>query len=204
MWIDLLTLVSSLGILFMSVIFHEVAHGWTALYFGDDTAKRRGRLTLNPKVHLDLFGSILLPFLLALLRQPLLGWAKPVPVNFSYLRDPRVHMIWVALAGPCTNVLIAVLLSFIARLNLAEGSYLSMVTNYGIVINLVLAVFNMVPIPPLDGSRVVMGLLPRTAAYYYQRIEPYGIAIVFFALWLGLFQKGVYPAALLLAKLIGL
>lgn len=179
--------------LFFSVILHECAHGLVALWCGDPTARDRGRLTLNPISHIDAFGTVILPVTLSLLRSmgfPLfpIGWAKPVPVNFSRLRHPRRDMFLVGMAGPLTNILIA--LTAVAFFHLwstasfGVRSLLEMV----MVVNLILAFFNLTPIPPLDGSRMVMSLLPRTWAQQYLRLEPFGIVIVLLLLNIGLFN----------------
>ena len=180
----------------VSVILHECAHGWVAYMRGDPTAKLEGRLTLNPIKHIDPFGTIILPALLITLRilgysTVVLGWAKPVPVNFARLYRPKTDMIWVALAGPVTNILLAVLLSLFLRpeLPLNVVSLLA----FAIFINLLLAIFNLMPIPPLDGSRILMGLLPTPLALAYSRLERYGILIVFLLLSLGIFDRFVVP-----------
>ena len=161
----------------LAIVFHEVAHGWVAYHLGDSTAARMGRLTLNPIAHVDLFGTILIPLLLIVSNAPFLfGYAKPVPVNFQNLRNPKRDMIWVALAGPATNFLLAftcvLLLKFLAPM-IGKGSPVGLSSSIfdffvpivfmlerGILINIVLAVFNMLPLPPLDGGRVLVGLLP--------------------------------------------
>jgi Zn-dependent protease len=177
--------------LLLGVILHEVAHGWVANKLGDPTARLSGRLTLNPLAHIDPIGSLLIPGILILTHSPFLfGYAKPVPVNFNNLRNPKQDMVWVALAGAVTNLLLALGFSIIHRV-LMTGSplwelpYMSLVLHplilmlrYGVVINVSLAVFNLIPIPPLDGGRVMVGLLPLKAAYSYSRLEPYGFFII--------------------------
>ncbi len=177
--------------LLLGVILHEVAHGWVAGKFGDPTARLSGRLTLNPIAHIDPFGSILIPGILILSHAPFLfGYAKPVPVNFNNLRNPKKDMVWVALAGPATNLLLALGFSILLRMlliasPLLEWPFLSLVLQplinmiiFGVEINVALAVFNLIPIPPLDGGRVMVGLLPLEAAYNYSKIEPYGFFIL--------------------------
>jgi Zn-dependent protease len=193
-------------ILFMAMVVHEYAHAWTAYRLGDPTAKMAGRMTLNPFKHIDPFGTIGLPLLLMALRfmgSPFfpIALAKPVPVNFLRLHHPKRDMIWVGLAGPAVNVAISIVLSLFLKFDLSM-SVLQLV-NIAIYINLILAIFNMVPIPPLDGSRLVMGLLPARLAGPYGRLERYGIVIIFALLPLGLFHKVVQPIALSCAYLLG-
>lgn len=199
--------VLTLSIFFLAVILHEYAHGWVAWKFGDPTAKLAGRLTLNPVVHIDPIGTIFLPLLLLATHSPVVfGWAKPVPVDFNSLRDPKKNMIWVGLAGPAANILLAVLLSFIIKFQLVGGSYaplILMFLNSAIIINLVLAVFNILPIPPLDGSRVVMGILPFSLAMRYAKLEPYGLIIIFAMLYLGIVGNIIWPVVIFLAKFLG-
>lgn len=161
-------------IFYMSVVFHEVAHGLTALALGDPTAKHAGRLSLNPLRHIDLFWTILLPaaLLLASGGRWMVGMAKPVPVNFQRLRNPKRDMIWVALAGPFANIATAYFFSWLWILKPKEIFLLVTYLNVG------LAFFNLVPVPPLDGSKIMAGLLPRRALYHYSKLEPYGFFII--------------------------
>jgi len=178
------------------MVIHEYAHAWMANRLGDPTAKLAGRMTLNPLKHIDPFGTVALPIILGILRafgSPFfpVALAKPVPVNFFQLHNPKRDMMWVGMAGPAVNIILAIAISFILKLPLAE--LVVQVLAMAVFLNLLLAIFNMVPIPPLDGSRLVMGLLPRSLGVYYGRLERYGILIVFALLPLGLFYKVVLP-----------
>lgn len=167
----------------IAVTLHEAAHGYAAYRFGDDTAYRQGRMTLNPLNHVDPFGTVLLPALLLLMKAPFLfGWAKPVPVAFHRLRNPRRDMIFVAAAGPGTNLLLAAISALLFHiLPIFPGAvqlWLARMLYNSILLNLVLAVFNMVPLPPLDGGRVAVGLLPDSLARPLAQLEPYGLPIL--------------------------
>jgi Zn-dependent protease len=167
----------------LAVTLHEAAHGWVAWRLGDDTAYRLGRVTFNPLAHVDRFGTIILPALLLLLRAPFLfGWAKPVPVAFHRLNHPRRDMVLVAAAGPGTNIGLAVISALLFHLvwYLPESprTWVALNLGHSVLINLVLAIFNMLPIPPLDGGRVVVGILPRELARPFARLERYGMMII--------------------------
>ena len=166
-----------------AITLHEAAHGWVAWKLGDDTAKRLGRVSFNPTRHIDPFGTLVLPGILLLLQVPFLfGYAKPVPVNFARLRQPRRDMIWVAAAGPGINLVMAYLAALLMYATVLvpdiAGPWLFQNLKNALVLNVVLAVFNLLPLPPLDGSRVVLGLLPTRLAVRYAKLERYGMAII--------------------------
>ena len=169
--------------LVIAITFHEAAHGFVAHRCGDNTAWERGRVSFNPLKHIDPFGTLLIPAMLLLSHAPFLfGYAKPVPVNFRALRHPRIDMVWVALAGPATNIALALVAALAFHLlayapDNAEQWLADNLKN-ALVINIVLAVFNMLPIPPLDGGRVAVGLLPNFLAVPLSRLEPYGMLIL--------------------------
>lgn len=185
-------------VLVPSVILHEISHGVVALAFGDDTAKRAGRLTLNPLSHVTLWGTIIIPAITVLAGIGFFGWAKPVPVNVGKLRSPRNHGFLVALAGPLTNVVLSAILGAIFYLVFVMGhSYVATtlpmrIVFYAGVINLWVACFNMIPVPPLDGSALVERLLPTAWWPGYLRLRPYGMVVIFGALVL-LSMAGLNP-----------
>lgn len=194
-------------ILFISITLHEYAHGWVAFKLGDPTPKQAGRLTLNPLAHIDPFGTIILPILLLVLSsrigQPFaIGYAKPVPINPYHFKNPKRDTALVGLAGPSMNILIALTLSLMVRFGFslfAEAIIL------GIMINLLLAVFNLVPIPPLDGSKLLIPILPKKAASSYLKLEPYGFFILALLLLGGFFEWFIVPLAnIILVSFLGI
>ncbi|HEX2793785.1 MAG TPA: site-2 protease family protein [Croceicoccus sp.] len=195
-------------VLVVSIVFHEVAHGWMALMLGDTTAQERKRLTLNPVRHVDPLGTLVVPGTLALVGGPVFGWAKPVPVNKWRLNNPRFGMMAVAAAGPATNIVLA-LVAAVALGLVARGltvpptgalEWLILGLNYAVIVNLFLALFNMLPIPPFDGSHILEGVLPRRWAAAYDKLRPLGM-LLFVALiavtWLfpdsGVIERVVLP-----------
>ena len=188
--------VNALPILF-AITLHEAAHAYAAKHFGDLTAYAQGRMSLNPVKHIDLFGTILIPLALALLKSPFIfGYAKPVPVDFSRLRNPKRDMAWVALAGPAANLIMA-LIWMIAFYSLdaatVDEEYFFLVAKAGVFINLVLFAFNLFPLPPLDGGRIMTSILPLRYAVKFARIEPYGFFIVLGLMMLNLLHYWMVP-----------
>jgi len=166
----------------VAITFHEAAHGFVALHFGDSTAKNAGRVTLNPIKHIDLFGTIILPFLLFVSAGFIFGYAKPVPVNYSALKNPRRDMIWVAAAGPAMNVMLAVASAIlITGIGVLDGENAALIGNallLSIELNLILAIFNMLPLPPLDGSKVIAAFLPNSLMRPYLQFGRYGMVVL--------------------------
>jgi Zn-dependent protease len=205
----LLLALAMIPALVIAIVFHEVAHGWTALMLGDPTAKERKRLSLNPIRHVDLFGTLILPGMLLLSGLPAFGWAKPVPVIKQRLNNPRFGMMAVAAAGPATNLLLATLgaiaLGLLVRGSGAETGILAGFVGASLYlfigINVFLALFNLLPIPPFDGSHIVEGLLPERAARTYEKLRPFGLGLMFLFLlvipWLfpslGIVERVVLP-----------
>jgi Zn-dependent protease len=191
-----------------AVTVHETAHGFVANIFGDKTALLLGRLTLNPIKHIDIIGTIIVPLFCLILGGFVFGWAKPVPINPRNLRNPKRDMAFVAFAGPFSNLLMALIWALIAKMgiilagNFSFTAILIKVCEAGIYINLVLMILNLIPIPPLDGSRVVSSILPTNLATIYDRIEPYGFIILIILLVTNVLSKILGPALMWLQQFI--
>jgi len=197
-----LTLAQKIAVWVLPILFaitlHEVAHGWLAWLLGDDTAKRLGRLSLNPLRHVDPVGTVAVPLVMMLLGGFIFGWAKPVPVDFERLRNPKRDMALVALAGPGANLLMALIWALLARFGVwLEWSYVSVPLIYmgaaGIFFNLILMILNLLPVPPLDGGRVLVGVLPNRWAAMVSQLEPYGMPILLLLLVSGMLGRILGP-----------
>ena len=193
--------ISAIPIL-LAITVHEASHGYAAKYFGDLTAEKMGRISLNPFRHIDPIGTVLLPALTLFFGGILFGWAKPVPVNFGNLRNPKKDMLWVAAAGPASNLVMAILWSMLLgtiKYSLAHGSYspafpfLLQMCFVGVSINVVLMVLNLLPMPPLDGGRIAVSLLPNTYANKLAQVEKYGFAILIVLMFTGVLNKIIGP-----------
>lgn len=196
-----LTIVQKIAVYALPILFaitvHEAAHGYAAKYFGDLTAEKLGRITLNPLKHIDLFGTIILPALTVMFGGILFGWAKPVPVNFANLKQPKKDMLWVAAAGPASNFVMAVcwalLLNYANYAPNTAVNFLAEMSLAGISINLVLMVLNLLPMPPLDGGRIAVSLLPTPMAIQLARLEQYGFIILIVLMFTGILGKIISP-----------
>jgi Zn-dependent protease len=198
----ILKIVISAVPIILAITVHEASHGYAAKYFGDLTAERMGRISLNPFRHIDLVGTILLPALTLIVGGILFGWAKPVPVNFNNLRNPKKDMLWVAAAGPASNLVMAIawgiLLGFVKRGidagDFPSAAYMFIEMAYvGITINIVLMVLNLLPMPPLDGGRIAVSLLPHNLGMQLSRLEQYGFIILIVLMFMGVLGKILSP-----------
>lgn len=211
-------LIETIAIWALPVIFaitlHEAAHGYVAKHFGDLTAYAQGRVSLNPLRHIDMTGTIIVPLVLLILSKLfggsgiLFGWAKPVPVNFSGLRHPKRDMLWVAAAGPGANLLMALFWALVLKfaISVPESGYalpMGLMGKAGIQINVVLMVLNLLPIPPLDGGRIAVSLLPHHLSFRFSRIEPYGMFILLLLLFSGILGIIMWPLVSTVMQLIG-
>jgi Zn-dependent protease len=209
-----LTLIQKIAVWALPVLFaitlHEVAHGWVASFFGDQTARLSGRLTLNPLKHIDPIGTVLVPLLMLAVSNFIFGWAKPVPVDARNMRNPRRDMAIVALAGPLSNLLMAILWAALARLGVMAGDsgngWLGVPLVYmgeaGIMINVVLGVLNLIPLPPLDGGKVLQSLLPPRMAYQLSFFEPYSFFVLILLMFTGVLSFIMLPPVIWLISAI--
>jgi Zn-dependent protease len=196
--IDPIAVAISFGVLLLSLTIHEAAHAWTADKLGDPTARALGRVSLNPVVHIDWIGTVLLPLIAAVSHLPLIGWAKPVPVMLRNLRHPRRDFMIVAAAGPISNLLQAVVAAGLLRLVWdpalgLEPGVPATVLFLAVQINLLLAFFNLIPVPPLDGGNVMMGLLPPRVAVHYSALREYGFIILYALMFTGMASAFITP-----------
>lgn len=200
----IISFVVSFALLLIAMTVHEFAHGLAAYKLGDSTARLSGRLTLNPLAHIDPFWTVLLPLTLFLSTAGhfVFGAAKPVPVNYWSLKNPKRDMIWIGLAGPLANFILAFIIAGILRFIPTQGISAYLFFNL-LTINVVLAIFNLIPIPPLDGSKILMGLLPERLAGQYAAFERYGFIILFAFIWLGIFDRLLWPLVGAVIRILG-
>ena len=199
--IDFFFLFTSLAVMLFSLTVHEAAHAWTAQRLGDPTARLLGRISLNPAVHVDPLGTIVLPLVAMVTGAPLLGWAKPVPVDFRYLKNPRRGFMVIAAAGPLSNLVLATLAAIVLQLTplgrsgggLDVASPLALFALKVVQVNVLLACFNMIPVPPLDGGNVLGGLLPQHLADRFDALRPYGVFILYGLMFSGLLSQIISP-----------
>ena len=192
-----------LAVVLGSLTVHEAAHAWTADRLGDPTARLLGRVSLNPLVHIDLLGTVILPLVAVVSGLPVIGWAKPVPVNTSRLRSPRRDFVLVAAAGPGSNVLIAILAAVVLRSLMGpDAGPAAQLALTAVQINVLLAVFNMIPVPPLDGGNVLAGLLPAPAAQLFVMLRPYGFLVLYALMFTGMLSAIIIPPAIFLMRLL--
>ncbi len=192
------------SIIIFSIVFHEYAHGLVAYKLGDNTPKASGRLTINPIKHIDMAGTIILPILLIIITHGkfVIGYAKPVPINPNHFKNPKRDIMWVGLAGPLSNLLSAIILFILLRSGVK--GIIENAVQYGIVINLIFFIFNLIPIPPLDGSRIISALLPYKSAYKYLKLETAGIITIIMLLISGMINWFITPILRALLDVIGL
>lgn len=205
--IDPIAVAVSFGILLLSLTIHEAAHAWTADKLGDPTARALGRVSLNPLVHIDWIGTVLLPIVAAVSNLPLIGWAKPVPVLLRNLRHPRRDFMIVAAAGPISNLLQAVFFAVVLRVvspadDPGGGGLFPRVLELAIYINLLLAFFNLIPVPPLDGGNVMLGLLPPRAAAHYSGLAQYGFIILYALMFTGMASAFIGPPTRFMMRIL--
>jgi len=203
--IDPLAVALGFGILLLSLTIHEAAHAWTASRLGDQTARRLGRVSLNPLVHIDLIGTVVLPLIAAVSNLPLIGWAKPVPVDARHFGHPRRDFMLVAAAGPISNILQAIVAAVLLRALITGETSSGMALDVlfrAVQINLLLAFFNLIPVPPLDGGNVLLGLLPPRAAMAYAQLRQYGFLVLYALMLSGVASAIVIPPTRLMMRIL--
>ena len=200
---DLLAAAVGFGVLLISLTIHEAAHAWTADKLGDPTARALGRVSLNPLVHIDWIGTVLLPLIAIYSGLPLIGWAKPVPVNTRNLREPRRDFMFIAAAGPISNLLQAVVWAIALRMLSVNADHVALdFLRSAVFINLLLAFFNLIPVPPLDGGNVMLGLLPPRLAVPYSQLRQYGFLVLYALMFTGVASALIMPPKIFLLRIL--